>query len=191
VQGSVGGLLRWLAAERPFDVLHAHERLGLPSYALVAKRLGLASADTTMCVATHGPMRWSRDGEQRIATLREDLVVDFMERRCVALADVVVSPSRYMLEWMAADGWRLPERTSVRQNVLATPESPSQGAGGVADRPATRPVRELVFFGRLDRRKGLAFFCDVVDRLDARDVPRFSVTFLGANVDFDGKGSDE
>jgi GT2 family glycosyltransferase len=131
-------------------------------------------------------MRWSRAGEQRLATLREDLVVDFMERRSVALADVVASPSRYMLEWMRADGWRLPETTTVAPNVLATP--PASRARRPEDLASPRPVRELVFFGRLDRRKGLPFFCDVVDRLDARD---FAVTFLGSRVHFDGRPSDE
>ena len=177
---------RWLAAAGPFDVIHSHEWLGLPYYTLIAKRLGLAFHDTTLCIETHGPMRWSRDGEERLAAVREDLIVDFMERRCVELADVVVSPSRYMLEWMHADGWRLPERSFVAQNVLATPEAPADPADG-----SGRAVHELVFFGRLDRRKGVGLFCDVVDRLEADARGDFAVTFLGSTVHFDGKPSDD
>jgi GT2 family glycosyltransferase/glycosyltransferase involved in cell wall biosynthesis len=176
---------RWLAAHGPFDVIHSHEWLGLPYYTLVAKRLGLAFSTTTLVVGTHGPMRWSREGEERLAAMREDLVVDFMERRSVELADVVVSPSRYMLEWMRADGWRLPDRSYVAQNVLEVPER-----AATAD-TASRPMDEIVFFGRLDRRKGVPFFCDVVDRLYARGVPDFAVTFLGSSIHFDGKSSDE
>ena len=180
---------RWLAAEPRFDVIHSHEWLGLPYYSLVAKRLGLAFADTTICIETHGPMRWSRDGEQRLATLREDLIVDFMERRSVALADVVASPSRYMLEWMKADGWTLPERSYVAQNVLETPVRSDDDQDG--DDMRARSVDELVFFGRLDRRKGVALFCDIVDRLDADHTLDFTATFLGSSIHLDGKPSEE
>lgn len=175
---------RWLAAAGSFDVIHFHEWLGLAYYTLVAKRLGLGYGDTTICIGTHGPMRWSRDGEERLTALREDLIVDFMERRCVALANVVVSPSRYMLAWMDADGWCLPERTYVAQNVLRTPPA-------AAARARTERVRELVFFGRLDRRKGLGLFCNIVDRLTAGGRSDFAVTFLGSAVHLDGKPSDE
>jgi glycosyltransferase involved in cell wall biosynthesis len=194
--------LRWLRAEEPFDVVHSHEWLGLPYYSLIAKRMGLAFQSTTFCVGTHGPMRWSREGEERLAAMREDLVVDFMERRAVALADVVVSPSRFMLEWMAADGWQLPARSYVAQNVLELPElgrdrapGPGDAHGPDARAPAARgerpQVNELVFFGRLDRRKGVPFFCDVLDRLHDRGAFGFDVTFLGSSVHFDGKSSEE
>jgi glycosyltransferase involved in cell wall biosynthesis len=115
------------------------------------------------------------------------VIVDFMERRSVELADVVVSPSRYMLEWMERDGWHLPKSSYVAQNLLELPHLASRAAGGVA-RDAR--VRELVFFGRLDRRKGLVFFCDVLDRLAAATPPELAVTFLGSVVLLD-EPSDE
>ena len=40
---------------------------------------------------------------------------------------------------------------------------------------------ELVYYGRLELRKGLVNFCDALDRLakQADELPGFSVTFLG------------
>ena len=155
-----------LRAEGPFDVIHFHEWLGLPYYSLVAKRLGLAFAETTLCVGTHGPLRWSRDGDGRLTSNRADLVVDFLERRSVALADVLVSPSRYLIDWMYDRDWEFPERRYVIPNVLLDVN------GEIPVPPSSRErhdIRELVFFGRLDQRKGLPFFCDVMDRLAQSD----------------------
>ena len=176
---------QWLKAHQPFDVIHFHEWLGLPYYSLLAKRQGLAFAGTTLCVGTHGPLRWSRFGDQAFVTRREDLEVDFMERRTVELADVVVSPSRYLLEWMLDDRWTLPETAYVEQNILAPVAAVPAPR---ADR--ARPVRELVFFGRLDRRKGLPLFCAAIDRLRSAAGP-IQVTFLGSDVRVDGHQSSD
>ncbi len=170
---------QWLRDQAPFDIVHFHEWLGLPYYSLVAKKLGLAFAATTLCVGAHGPLRWSRRGDEALASRPEDLVVDFMERKSVELADVLVSPSHYLLNWMRDDGWILPLRTYVAHNILEPlgKDAPSGGSS----------IGDLVFFGRLDRRKGLPFFCDVLERLE---VPsEFSVTFLGSEAVVDGRAS--
>ncbi len=172
----------WLARQEPFDVIHFPEWLGLPYYSLLAKRQGLAFSQTTLCVGTHGSQRWNREGDQTLPTRAEDLVVDFLERLSVAMADVVVSPSRHLLEWMRDDGWQLPAASFISQNVLEPLALGMREAGDTA-------VRELVFFGRLDHRKGLPFFCDVLDRLAGTDG--FTVTFLGSDVMVDGRRSSD
>jgi len=172
----------WLREQPTFDVIHFHEWLGLPYYSLVAKQEGLAFSGTTLCVGTHGPMRWSRQGDETLVSRAEDLVVDFMERKSVELADVVVSPSQYLLQWMRKDGWILPDRSYVANNIL--PPMEQRGSGAPTD---DSTIHELVFFGRLDRRKGLPFFCDLVDQLQT--CSGMSVTFLGSDVVVDGKRS--
>jgi O-antigen biosynthesis protein len=170
----------WLRDQPAFDVIHFPEWLGLPYYSLVAKKLGLAFASTTLCVGTHGSLRWSRDGDEVLTSRPDDLVVDFMERKSVELADVVVSPSQYLLNWMREDGWVLPARSYVAHNILQPLEIHAPVAGDGS-------IRELVFFGRLDRRKGLPFFCDVLDRMTtSRELP---VTFLGAEAIVEGRAS--
>jgi glycosyltransferase involved in cell wall biosynthesis len=172
----------WLRDQPRFDVVHFPEWLGLPYYSLVAKKLGLAFAGTTLCVGTHGPLRWSRDSDESLASRPEDLVVDFMERKSVELADVVVSPSQYLLQWMRDDGWILPQRSYVAHNTPQPLDQPERS--GATDDSS---IRELVFFGRLDRRKGLLFFCDVLDRLSLSS--QFSITFLGSEAVVDGRAS--
>ena len=60
------------------------------------------------------------------------------------LADVVVSPSRYVIDWMQAQGWRVPADTRVipyLTRFVATGEA--QPRVDVA----TGPVRRVAFFG--------------------------------------------
>ncbi len=53
-----------------------------------------------------------------------------------------------------------------------------------------RKVREIVFFGRLEIRKGLKLFCDTVDELCADSPHRdFEVTFLGKETQLYGRSS--
>ena len=175
---------QWLREQPAFDIVHFHEWLGLPYYSLLAKKEGLAFRSTTLCVGTHGPMRWSREGDEALVSRYEDVVVDFMERKSVELADVIVSPSQYLLQWMRDDGWKLPQHCFVTNNILQPLE---EHAGRRA--PGDSAIRELVFFGRLDRRKGVPFFCDVVERL--QQSCQFAVTFLGSDVTIDRRPSVE
>lgn len=174
----------WLS-ERRFDVVHFADWTGLGFFATAAKRQGLAFADTTMVVGLHGPTRWVRSVTGGGLEGPGELAVDFLERRSVELADLVVSPSRHLLDWVRASGWVLPPRAEVRQNIL-----PSPASSPPATAAPLRPVRELVFFGRLETRKGVSLFCDALDRL-ARDATAhdadLQITFLGGSAPVEGE----
>lgn len=169
----------WLGTRpEPFDVVHAPDWQGTLYYALLARRQGLAFGDTLFCVGTHGPTLWAKEGNGQFVETLDDVESDFMERKSAAWADVVVSPTEYLLAWLAERGWTFPARTVVQPNLLETDDLPAAAGGG------RRPVAELVFFGRLEPRKGLDVFCDAVDRLyRTPGVPPFRVTFLGRALD--------
>ena len=40
-------------------------------------------------------------------------------------------------------------------------------------------ITELVYFARAELKKGIVLFCDALDRLSKRNLPEFTVTFLG------------
>src|SRR5262249_31650262 len=51
-------------------------------------------------------------------------------------------------------------------------------------------VSELVFFGRLETRKGIELFCDALDRVAKTPVPQnLKVTFLGKPATVSGRDS--
>jgi glycosyltransferase involved in cell wall biosynthesis len=157
---------RWLR-ERNFDVVHAHEWRAPAFYALTAKSQGLSYAGTRFVVGMHSPSRWHARHNLETPGDPDDLALDWMERECVRRADTVVSPSAYLLEWARGEGWSLPDDARVIQNLLP---SGVQAEGG-----GRRGVEEIVFFGRLETRKGLTVFCDAIARLS----PKVPVTFLG------------
>ena len=168
---------QWLRT-RDFDVVHFPELPGHGYYSELAKHQGLDFHHTTICVGTHSPSTWVKILNREFLSSPYDLEIDFMERQSVALADVLVSPSRYLITWLQSNGWQLPEKSYVQQYIL----SPELWAGLGEDKEsvvADRPVREIVFFGRLEERKGLRLFCDALDRLTRIAGGDFEVTFLG------------
>jgi glycosyltransferase involved in cell wall biosynthesis len=84
-----------------------------------------------------------------------------------------------MLSYAASIGWQ------VRVDARVVPNCFPHTAAEVAHREG--PVQELVFFGRLEQRKGLKLFLEVAKSLP----PQVSVAFLGKEVPIDGVNSGE
>ncbi|MDO8210002.1 glycosyltransferase family 4 protein [Conexibacter sp. CPCC 206217] len=199
----------WLRAQQPFDVVHLPENMGHGAYAQLAKRHGAAFARTTFVVGTHGPTRWAAEANRVALTREEFLVNEQLERISVELADVLLGPSRYLHGYMRERGWALPERVHVQP--YATPSAVRPGAatvprsvrarretavgvvapGHAAVGDALALPDELVFFGRIETRKGVVTLCDALDLLAAHDeLPAFSVTFLGPVSEVLGQSAD-
>jgi O-antigen biosynthesis protein len=168
----------WLRT-RQFDVVHFPELHGYGYYCVLAKHQGLDFKRTILCIGTHSPISWIREQNREAPYSPDELEMDFMERQSVALADVVVSPSQYMLGWIQSRGWILPAACYVQQNI-APPQS-STVTNPLRMRGEVRTAAELVFFGKLEARKGIGLFCDALDLVRDANLPSFCVTFLGKN----------
>jgi O-antigen biosynthesis protein len=177
----------WLKEHQgEFDIVHFPECQGLGFYSLLAKRQGLAFRESTFVVSAHGPTFWVKEGSHDYIRNLGELEIDYMERVSISAADIVTSPSQYLLTWMQQNGWELPKRTYVAPYVLP------QGVltEGPAPRPQKKAIQEIVFFGRLEIRKGLKLFCDALDELCADGADRkFEVTFLGKETQLYGRSS--
>jgi len=175
---------RWLK-QRDFDVIHFPDWMGLGYYSVLAKHQGLAFLDSTIVVGLHGPTAWDAAGNLEFAGCIDSLERMFMERKSVAYADVVFSPTQYIISWAADQGWELPERAYVQPHIL-----PDELIEEVV--PEAVKIKELVFFGRLQRRKGLVLFCDALDFLAKNGMlTPVPVTFLGKKASLDGCSSEE
>lgn len=166
---------QWLKA-RTFDIVLLPEWRGLGYYALSAKRGGIAFVETTFIVQTHSPTLWHAmgNGDAALHDPRQMLTI-IQERKSVELADVVISPSHYMLRWMREAGYRLPARCFVHANPLPAHLARRKAQGSTAPRQVT----EIVFFGRLEYRKGLVEFCQAVTKLIESGVKPEKITLLG------------
>ena len=165
--------------ESPPDVVVAHD-FGAPAYtALRLRQAGIAFGNTLFVVYCHGPRRWIADINSNVAIgdLPTVLGVSVLEQAAVELADVVVSPSAYLLAWMDERGWRRPEQTLVipyftRAEATGEPTAASSGQ----DRAQ---IRRLSFFGRVDERKGVKLLIDGLNELDAALLDGLELEFVG------------
>jgi len=158
--------------QNEFDLVYFNDHQGNGYYSLLGKRTGLAPfSEQLHCVITHGSMEWVFDINDQYAGGVRDLEMMGLERRSVEMADVVIGPSVYLLNKYESYGWRLPERTySIPYPLFREVAVPSD--------VGSRRIDEVVFFGRLETRKGLWLFCEALDRLSERLAGK-TVTFLG------------
>ncbi|EGG21581.1 IPT/TIG domain-containing protein [Cavenderia fasciculata] len=174
----------YLKNNPPFDVVHLHDFEGLGYYSLAAKKSGLFFSETKFITGIHGPSAWVIESNTKSSpALESELEVDYIERRSVEWSDVIWAPSTYMINWMIQHNWDF-GRKSFNQDMYLMPFLPRTSSidSKIEDDSSSSPIKELVFFGRLESRKGIVLFCDALDLLftgDKKSVPKVSVTFLG------------
>lgn len=163
----------------PYDVIHFHDYKGLGFYALSARAQGARFQQTHMVVQLHGPSRWTLEANDEFWRHPDQIRIDHLERACIRMADHVVSPSSYMLRWLETNGYELPERRHVIKNAFAGLLRTAARFASVRPKLDGR-LREIIFFGRHEARKGLAVFLDALQLAGpALAEGRVEVTFLG------------
>ena len=179
VRAPTWALYDWLCArEHPFDILHVSDYRGLGYGPLLAKSLGLAFGAMHFVIHGHAPTLWAAEGNRQLLSKEQQLGWVFMEQRSVELADTLTCGSAHLLGWMRDAGYAMPARSYVWPNPFPAPETTQAAVTGRAARDGAR-LEEVVFFGRLEPRKGLVLFVDAIDRLARRGQAPTRVTFLG------------
>jgi glycosyltransferase involved in cell wall biosynthesis len=190
--------------QHEFDVVYFNDCGGQGYYSLMAKRVGVFRNPPVMYVVSHGPQEWVLELNSLHYWDKWPVITAYMERRSAALADALISPSRYLVDWMTSHGWVMPADVLVVPNIVPLPESvrPLEGGasaaeagmpagdvaprwrggdeGGSAERREPTAITEIVFFGRLEVRKGLELFCNAIDLLNrSADLSDIRITFMG------------
>jgi glycosyltransferase involved in cell wall biosynthesis len=166
--------MRHLLSER-YQLAFFDDFEGTGFYSALARRTGNPlMRETRICVTTHSSFEWLLNVGQPVRTTFDTIPLLEMERRSVELADSVRAPSAYILRKYRSFGWKIPENSIVLPNFV------SGGGNQVAARKRV-PVDEIVFFGRLETRKGLDIFCRAIDRLKYK-LSGKAVTFLGRST---------
>lgn len=120
-----------------------------------SRQMGAGFATTAIGVIAHSPNEWQKVGMQTFgAAPVEDAALEWAERQVIAGADVLISPSRYMIEWLKGSGFGLPNRIAVCPCTFEDSTQPGD--------PETVDRDHLIFFGRLETRKGLHLLGDAL-----------------------------
>jgi glycosyltransferase involved in cell wall biosynthesis/GT2 family glycosyltransferase len=140
-----------------------------------AKRF-LRSPAPVLVTVLHGPSGWVRTGNKQYPEIPDDLHLDYIERYSALHSDFVVSPSRYMVEYLRGTGWSFQTDPVVLGLPYLAPEKkPAPGTKAATKR--------LVFFGRLETRKGFPLFVSSLRLLFAQEPAALQgieeIVFLG------------
>jgi glycosyltransferase involved in cell wall biosynthesis len=186
------GVMRWILDMSPFDILHFPDWKGLGYYTVLVKHQGLAFLETAIVVGTHSSTFWDATYSYGDKAYYQDFMErNFIERESVRLSDFIVSPSQYYLGWLKNEQhWQLPERSYVQPNIMKS-NLPPQLLDNPPSYKKTNIVREFVFFGRLEKRKGLVLLCDALDHPNICNRDDFSVSFMGHSTYVEGKTAYE
>jgi glycosyltransferase involved in cell wall biosynthesis len=168
-------VFRALRNESP-EVVIADDWRGLAYAALRARQTGLAMTSTAFVVHCHGPGRVLTDFAQKVPDSLERFGEGVTERASIELADAVVSPTRWLLDWMEGHSWPVPHSARVipyiRQSA-AFDEAPAQASNG-------QQIRRLAFFGQLREGKGIRLFLNALDALEPALLDGVELVFLGS-----------
>jgi glycosyltransferase involved in cell wall biosynthesis len=162
--------------DRNYDEIHFNDWLGAGFYTAMARRQGLFGA--AVVTHLHGSSHWVRS-HNLTPPVVEDLVVEGLERSQIENSDLVISPSRYLLDWCRRQGVKLPQSLQ-RTWILPQWSEPGYTAGDDVLRTRGVPpgaIDEIVFFGRHERRKGFQVFVEAVAKLPDSLNP--DITFIG------------
>ncbi|MEO0297161.1 MAG: glycosyltransferase, partial [candidate division WOR-3 bacterium] len=171
----------WLKErEKEFDMVIFPEWMGLAYYVLLAKRQNLRYQNLSIIVNTHSPEIWAYEGNYWLPYDVNMVDRDFMERKCVELADYVISPSQYLLNWMKDRKWAFPKNSFVIQNYID--KRLFKNFPKINENSWGR-IEKLIFFGRPEPRKGLFIFIKALQLLseDKRKLIK-EIIFLGKPI---------
>jgi O-antigen biosynthesis protein len=158
------------------DVAIVNDWRGLGWAAMRARAGGIDLAQTAFIVHCHGPGRVLTEFAGKVPDTLERFGEDVIERAAFELADAIVSPSQWLVDWLRSHHWplRAPVRVIqyIRQSV-ALGETP---AGAVRD----GSIHRLAFFGQLREGKGIRIYLAAVNALPPELVEGTELLFLGS-----------
>lgn len=159
----------------PPDVVIADDWRGLAYAALRSRQLGRSLAETAFVVYCHGPARVLAEAARKVPDTLARFGEEVAQRACIELADVVVSPSEWLLGWMRDHRWPEPRSARVIPNLwqsVALGEAPAQA-------PPASSVKRIVFFGQLREGKGVFVLITALQALEPQLLDGIELVFLG------------
>jgi glycosyltransferase involved in cell wall biosynthesis len=164
-------VLQWILSNRQleqrpcWDIIHFHDYKGLGYFPALFNRQRPNTIAHQVIVQTHGPTRWALEANNRFWSHEQQLTIDFLERKSIEYCNLVISPSEYLLTWFGQNGWVLAGGEKGQAMVLQNPRSPWLAQARDSETRQQAGVKEIIFFGRHEERKGLPFFISAINKI--------------------------
>ena len=154
-----------------FDAFIFTDWKGHGFYTVRAKNLLNEFSDSLILTIMHSPTDWQLEGMGiDVFDVLEKEKTSYMERYSCENPDILISPSKHMFSWAEERGWKLSKRKLIIPNLYHK---------NFAENTLYEPDRShLIFFGRLESRKGLKTFCTAFEMSYPQNGVR-KITFLG------------
>jgi glycosyltransferase involved in cell wall biosynthesis len=156
--------LERLHAERPFDVIEFPDTLGPGAFALRARRTLGKLAPAVLAVRLHLPSHERRQLNRLALLDMEGACVEYQEAVALREADLLLSPTRDLLE-------RVGTRLGLQQPSAVLPSPLPLALQGLPQETSARTGRaRILFFGRLEYRRGLHLLVEAVHTLLSKQL---------------------
>lgn len=136
-------------------------------------------SESKIIVKLHGPTMWIKDSSLSAGLSANDLFINFLEEYSFENADIQVSPSQHLLEWCKNNNWNV-------RNDAEICRYPINSLIGVTYPEGITERNNLIFFGRIEVRKGIKEFINALKFIH-KSNPNFSDNY---NILFVGKEND-
>lgn len=165
-----------LLCQTRYEVVHFNDWRGSGFFHAMAARQGLVNS--FIVTHTHGPSKWVREYNLELSNI-DMSEIDALERGQIESSHLVISPSKYLLHWYQKTGVKLPATKVVNWQL---PEWLGDGKFVQTDVLTTRPIppnslKEIIFFGRHEKRKGFDIFLKAV--ASKTSLKNLDIIFLG------------
>src|SRR5271165_2391431 len=142
---------------RSFDVVYFGDWGNLAFHTVRQKRFTTAPMPTCVTVL-HGASSWIRWGDRENPTIPDHLSLEFLERYSAEHSDFVVAPSHHIVDYVEREGWKFRRPPEV----IGLPFRPNHS---LENRAHAEEIKRIVFFGRLENRKGYDTFAKALVQL--------------------------
>jgi O-antigen biosynthesis protein len=147
-----------------------------------AKQMGTDFVDTKIGVIVHSPTKWQNAGMLTFGSSPLDQAdLGWIEQEAIAGADFLVSPSLHMVVWLGQNGFALPQHVEICPYTFE--DEPT------ADPTSLPDLSHIIFFGRLETRKGLHLLGEALRDMSPLSRPR-RVSLLGKHAFVEGRPSE-
>lgn len=154
-------------------------------WSIRAKKMGYALHQTTLGVISHSPNAWQKAGMKSFGeSPLNEADLEWCERAAIEDADVLVSPSHHMIKWLQDHKYPLPK------SIAICPYTNEDEV--VSGKPDTVDRSHLIFFGRIETRKGMHLLGAALRSLakNGKPLPK-KVSLLGKMASVDGIPTEE